>query len=71
MLGSYGAVTLDIQTLEEYDGRGRCDLVGCYDDTAAPFREDMKTWAGRINWDLTEEWRLIEMRRRDDDGMEK
>ena len=45
-------------------------MVGCYDDTAAPFREDMKTWAGRINWDLTEEWRLIEMRRRDDDDME-
>ena len=67
-LGYYGAVTLDIQSLVEYDGRGRGDLVGCYGNTAATYRENIKTWAERINWDVTEggvrDVRRIVMRRR-------
>ena len=68
-LGDWGPDTLDIQTLVEYDGRGRCGEVECYNVTSAAYREEIKTWAGRINWDVTGEW-LIEMRRRDDDDME-
>ena len=66
VLGYWGPVTFHIQTLVEYDGTGRCNKVVCYGNTAAPFREEIKTWAGRINWDLTREWRQIVMRRHDD-----
>ena len=60
-----GAVTLHIQTLVEYDGRGECGEVVCYGNTVATYREEIKTWAERINWDVTEGWRIV-MRRRDD-----
>ena len=63
--GEGGPVTLHIHTLVEYDGRGRCGEVMCYGNTAAAYREDMKTWAERINWDVTEGRRIV-MRRRDD-----
>ena len=67
LLGGGGPVTLDIQSLVEYDGRGRCDLVGCYGNTAATYRENIKTWAERINWRgrINRERRIV-MRRRHD-----
>ena len=61
----WDGVRLDIQSLVEYDGRGECNEVGCWGDTADTYREEMKTWAGRINWDVTEDWSIV-MRRRDD-----
>ena len=64
--GGRGPVTLDIQTLVEYDGRGRCGEVAFDDDTAATYREDMKVWAERINWDVTDQPHQIVMLRRDD-----
>ena len=67
LLGGGGPVTLHIHTLVEYDGRGRCGEVRCWGNTSAPYREEIKTWAGRINWDVTDEWlgMGIVMRRRD------
>ena len=44
-------VRLHLQTLVEYDGRGRCVEVRCEDDTADTYREG-GTWAGRINWNV-------------------
>ena len=46
----WGGVRLHIQTLVEYDGRGRCDEVKCWGNTAAPYREEITTLAKRINW---------------------
>ena len=50
----WGPVTLDIQTLVEYDGRGRCGevTIKCSSNIADTYRE-MKTWAERINWRVT------------------
>ena len=44
-------VRLHIQTLLEWDGRGRCGEVTCYHDTRDTYRKEMKTWAARVNWD--------------------
>ena len=55
--GGGGPVTLHIQTLVEYDGRGRCEEVkmmcssNIFGNIAYTYRE-MKTWAERINWDV-------------------
>ena len=46
---------LHIQTLLEWDGRGRCGEVRCYNDTWNTYKEEMKTWAVRVNWAVTEE----------------
>ena len=46
-------VTLDIGALIEYTGQGKCRGVVCYNDTAARYREDLKTWAQSKNWQVT------------------
>ena len=50
---SYG-VRLHIQTMLEWDGRGRCGQVRCSGDTRYTYREEMKTWAARVNWSVWE-----------------
>ena len=61
-----------VQTLLEYDGRGRCGELECYGETWDTCMEDMKTWAARVNWDVKEVYRHIEMKRcNDDDGDDK
>ena len=61
-LGYPGRVRLHIQTLLEYDGRGRCGRVRCYDDT---YKDQMKTWAERVNWVVDEdEENYFEIKRR-------
>ena len=54
-LGCYGPVRLHIQTLMEYDGRGRCGEVEwrC-SDTVNTYRKEIMTWADRINWSVTD-----------------
>ena len=49
-----GGVSLHLQTLMEYDGRGRCGLVVCWDDTRDTYLEEMKTWAVGVDWDLSD-----------------
>ena len=53
-LGGKGEVSLDITTLTQYSGAGRCGEVMCYDDTARSYRKEVETWAMRINWDIWE-----------------
>ena len=65
VLGFHGR--LHIQTLLEWDGRGRCDHVQCYYDTPVTYKEEMRTWAARVNWSVEEESYKIVMTRCDDD----
>ena len=46
-------VSLHLQTLLGYDGRGRCCEVWCEGDTADIYREEMREWAIRVNWDVS------------------
>ena len=50
----WSGVRLYIQTLVEWDGRGRCGQVECHDDTCDTYQEEMKTWAARVNWSVKE-----------------
>ena len=44
-------VSLDITTLTQYNGQGKCEWVNFFDDTTAnTYCEEVKTWARRINW---------------------
>ena len=45
-------VTLDIKTFTKYDGMGKCSTVICFQDTAERYKEDLRDWARRINWDV-------------------
>ena len=47
-LGSYGEVSLDITALTQYSGQGKCGEVRCYNDTADRYREEVRSWAQRI-----------------------
>ena len=51
-LGLYEEVRLHIQTLVEWDGRGRCGEVECAGDTRDTYKEEMETWAARVNWSV-------------------
>ena len=46
-------VSLHLQTLLGYDGRGGCCEVWCEGDTADIYREEMREWAIRVNWDVS------------------
>ena len=43
-------VTLDIKALAEYSGQGVCRYSELQDDTAARYREELRTWARSRNW---------------------
>ena len=62
-LGLYGRVRLHIQTLLEYDGRGRCGDVRGWSDRDT-YKEEMKTWAHRVNWIVSEASGNIIMKRK-------
>ena len=53
MLGFRGEVTVDISTLVIYSGRGKCKMVNFYLDTAVKYREEVRRWAQRISWTVT------------------
>ena len=44
-------VTLDIRILSEYSGKGKCNGVRCYDDTARRYNKKLTTWATSKNWE--------------------
>ena len=51
VLGDRGEVSLDITTLTQYSGQGKCVEVNCYNYTTAnTYWEEAKTWARRIDW---------------------
>ena len=55
MLGFRGEVTVDISTLVTYGGRGKCEKVVFYYDTAVKYREEVRRWSQRISWRVTRE----------------
>ena len=48
-------VTLDIEALAEYRGNSRCTSVKLFSDTAARYREQLRTWARNIKWGVTQD----------------
>ena len=52
-LGGNGSVEVDMETLASYDGRGRCGVVTCYEETGDRYRAQVRRWAGRIGWEVT------------------
>ena len=52
-------VTLEIRSLMEYSGQGECQEVGCYDDTAARYRDKLRRWATSRNWVTNDERNYI------------
>ena len=50
VLGMWGEVSLDIRSLTQYSGQGRCEEVMCYDDTADRYGEELRTW---VNWKVS------------------
>ena len=65
VLGHYGSVEVDMETLASYDGRGRCREVWCWKETGDRYRAQVRRWAGRIGWEVTLDNRnSIEIKRR-------
>ena len=50
-------VALDIRSLMDYSGQGKCSEVRCYSDLGANFREQMSTWARSRNWVVNDAYR--------------
>ena len=46
----WGEVILDISALTQYSGQGTCRMVECYSNSADKYKEEVKSWARRINW---------------------
>ena len=46
----YDGVTMDMETLAEYSGQGRCRRVQLSRSIAAKYWEDLRTWARGRNW---------------------
>ena len=61
-LGYSGRVRLHLQTLMEYDGKGRCGEVRCFPDTADT---EIKAWSARVNWSVTDKGYNFVMKRFD------
>ena len=50
-----GGVTLDMETLAQYDGKGECRSVRMYDDTRRRYGDQVKAWARRMKWRVIED----------------
>ena len=45
-------VTLDMETLSQYDGKGECERVVAWWDTGRRYRDQVKSWMKRIGWEF-------------------
>ena len=62
-------VILDIMALTQYSGQGKCWWVTCiYSDTAERYGEELRSWAQRINWDVSEDETKDEFFRKEIEG---
>ena len=43
---------LHLETLLEYDGKGRCNYLVCYDSTREVYRDQLRAWAIRVDWGM-------------------
>ena len=50
-----GDGSLDIRALTQYSGQGKCVRVGFFDDEARRYREELRSWAQKINWSVTDD----------------
>ena len=53
-LGWQGMVTLDVEDVTHYDGKGKCEVIWCYNDTGCQYREKLSRLAKKINWIVKE-----------------
>ena len=62
VLGTQGNVSLDIQALTEFDGKGCIHDVTLFNATARRYRIEMNAWANRIKWGVMQNgemgWRV-------------
>ena len=49
-LGCRGDLSLDIRTLTQYSGQGKCGKVLCNNETAEKYWDELRSWVMRINW---------------------
>ena len=61
--GCEGAVSMDIMTLTQYSGRGRCAEVTCWYDATDKYKKKILRWAKKINWDIIEIDEYLRIRR--------
>ena len=50
----HDGVSLNLTTLTQYSGHGKCEWVGCYGDTADKYMEEVRSWGERMNWKFLE-----------------
>ena len=60
----WGNVTLDIEALCEYQGRGRCRELQVWGNTVSRHRARLRRWAGQAGWTVTEDGYGLELERR-------
>ena len=46
-------VSLDMETLAQYDGKGKCESVPLWDDTRERYGARVDSWAGEMGWDVS------------------
>ena len=56
-------VTLDMETLAQYDGKGECEEVWLSGDTRGRYRSQVKAWAKNIGWQTEESSYNIKIKR--------
>ena len=54
-------MSLDSMALTQYRGQGKCWEVACYRETANRYREEVRSRAKRISWDVHEDFYIIEV----------
>ena len=61
----YPDVTLDLEALASYDGRGRCTLIEVSQNTRTKYRARLREWATQTSWTVTRdsEWKGLAMQR--------
>ena len=51
-LDKWGEVTLDMEALQQYDGRGKCKQVEFHGNAARIYRAQIKAWSKKIDWHI-------------------
>ena len=46
-------MSLDMETLAQYDGKGKCESVPLWDDTRERYGARVDSWAGDMGWDVS------------------
>ena len=57
-------VTLGMETLTQYNGQGECEEVELFDNTKERYLDQVKVWAGDMDWEIGGEDQEIIMSRR-------